>query len=173
MSRKANIYGGGAQTNANGLLFEQTTSLNDALRSAGYYLNGCDVFIDNKHIGKSVPQQKVYTEFLSPMGIDYRNYNSKQWRPDECFINFSNKTAYIIEKKFQNTVGSVDEKLPGCDFKKKEYIKLFTPLGYKVEYIYVFNDWFKDRKYKDVLDYIAESNCIICFNEIPVNILGL
>jgi len=36
MARHANIYGGGALTNAHGLYFEQTTSLNDALVNQGY-----------------------------------------------------------------------------------------------------------------------------------------
>lgn len=36
MSREPNRFGGGAQTNKNGLLFEQTTSLNEALLNAGF-----------------------------------------------------------------------------------------------------------------------------------------
>lgn len=59
MSRMPNMFGGGAGTNANGLHFEQTTSLD------------------------------------------------------------------IIEKKFQHGPGSVDEKLPNCDFKKKCWMSLF------------------------------------------------
>lgn len=36
MPRTPNTYGGGARTNANGLHFEQTTSLNEALANGGY-----------------------------------------------------------------------------------------------------------------------------------------
>ena len=36
MPRNPNIHGGGARTNQNGLHFEQTTSLDDALCNAGY-----------------------------------------------------------------------------------------------------------------------------------------
>ena len=32
--------------------------------------------------------------------------------------------------------------MPSCDFKKKEYEKLFHEINYSVEFIYVFNDWF-------------------------------
>lgn len=35
---KPNKYGGGANTNKNGLHFEQMTSLNTALTEAGYYI---------------------------------------------------------------------------------------------------------------------------------------
>ena len=38
------------------------------------------------------------THFLEPKGINYANYNSKKWLPDECFINLDNRVAYIIEK---------------------------------------------------------------------------
>lgn len=174
MGKKANKYGGGAQTNANGLKFEQETSLDEALENAGYYVMGNGVYNKgDERIGYSTPKRDLYTQFLNNEGVDYRDYNSKQWLPDECFINDANRTAYIIEKKFQNTSGSVDEKLPGCDFKKREYEKLFRPIDYGVEYLYVFNDWFKKEQYRDTLDYIEEVGCRYFFNKIPLDFLGL
>ncbi len=173
MPRIPNRHGGGARTNANGLLFEQTTSLDDLLIDAGFELDGCEVYEGRQRIGVSVPQNKIYSNFLEIEGIDYRDYNSKKWHPDECFVNFVNSTAYIIEKKFQNAPGSVDEKLPGCHFKKQEYIKLFAPLGFNVEFAYVFNDWFRDPRYRDTLDYIEDMGCYYFFNEIPLDFLGL
>ena len=173
MPRVPNRHGGGARTNANGLLFEQTTSLDDALRSAGYTVSGCYVFNSGVKVGMSVQKRSLYSMFLEPNGIDYTTINSKQWQPDECFINFTHKTAYIIEKKFQHGAGSVDEKLPGCHFKKQEYEKLFHPLEYNVEYLYVFNDWFRDPRYKDTLDYIEAMGCHYYFNEIPLSFLRI
>lgn len=173
MARTPNKFGGGARTNINGLNFEQTTSLDEALTNAGYNVNHHKVYKDGECVGLSLKKRALYKKFLEPKGIDYANYNSKRWEPDECFINFSNATAYIIEKKFQNTSGSVDEKLPGCDFKKKEYEKLFAPLKYDVEYLYVFSDWFRDDKYNDVLNYINETGCHYFFNEIPLDFLQL
>lgn len=113
MSRTPNTHGGGARTNKNGLHFEQTTSLDNALCNAGYKVTNYEVYRGSQKIGMSVPQKKLYTYFLNPHGIQYADYNSKEWRPDEAFINFENNTVYIIEKKFQNCAGSVDEKLPG------------------------------------------------------------
>lgn len=173
MSRKPNTHGGGARTNQNGLHFEQTTSLKEALINAGYDVHNYAVYYNSEQIGMSVPQKNIYTKFLNPNGIYYDAYNSKEWRPDEAFINFKNHTAYIIEKKFQNCSGSVDEKLPGCHFKKLEYKKLFTPLGYDVEFIYIFNDWFKDPKYQDTLEYIQQMECSYFYNQIPLAALGL
>lgn len=173
MARTPNIHGGGARTNANGLYFEQTTSLEDALENARYNVYGTEVYDGEKLIGLTVPKNKIYSCFLEPNGIDYTYYNSKKWLPDECFIHLEDKVAYIIEKKFQNCEGSVDEKLPGCHFKKLEYEKLFAPLNFQVEYLYVFNDWFLKDKYKDTLEYIEMMDCQFFFNEIPLDFLGL
>lgn len=173
MSRNPNKYGGGARTNENGLYFEQTTSLNDALINAGYRIENHYVYKGDSQIGMSVPQKQLYTYFLNPNGIYYDDYNSKEWRPDEAFVNFKNNTVYIIEKKFQNCNGSVDEKLPSCHFKKQEYQKLFAPLDYDVEFIYIFNDWFKADKYRDTLEYILNMECYFFYNEIPLKVLGL
>ena len=79
----------------------------------------------------------------------------------------------IIEVKHQEVKGSVDEKLQTCDFKKKQYIKLFSELNYKVEYIYILSDWFRKECYKDVRDYIISVGCHYYYNYIPLQELGL
>ena len=173
MSRTPNTHGGGARTNQNGLLFEQNTSLDAVLYNAGYTVIDHVVYGGLTPIGMSVPKSKLYSQFLTPRGINYCDYNSKRWEPDEAFINFKNNTAYIIEKKFQNCDGSVDEKLPGCHFKKLEYEKLFAPINFRVEYLYVFNNWFLQYKYKDTLEYITMMGCKFFFNAIPLDFLGL
>lgn len=173
MVRKANIHGGGAQTNINGLRFEQMTSLDAALKGAGFSVVDCVVFENGKRVGMSVPKHNFYSKFLDPNCINYKNYNSKKWLPDECFINEKQKIVFVIEKKFQSSSGSVDEKLPSCDFKRMEYEKLCRRLGYNVEYIYVFNSWFCDPRYKDTLEYIKNMGCHYYFNEIPLSCLGL
>lgn len=173
LTRKPNTYGGGANTNVNGLKFEQTTSLDSVLESNGFKVLDNKVFFENELMGWSVGKRKLYTKFLKPNGIDYKNYNSKGWEPDECFINETNRTAYIIEKKFQKSSGSVDEKLPGCHFKKLEYKKLFSPIGYKVEFIYIFNDWFKREEYRDTKQYIREMGCQYFFYQVPLSVIGL
>jgi hypothetical protein len=168
-----NTYGGGAQTNINGLRFEKKISLDDVLKQAGYDVVDKKVYANNECIGLTIPKHSLYKELLNPQGINYKLFNSVKWLPDECFVNYKTRTAYIIEKKFQNSAGSVDEKLASCDFKRREYIKLFSQLGYRVEYIFVFSDWFMDRKYKDVLDYIKDVGCHYYFDEIPLSCIGL
>lgn len=172
-TRMPNVYGGGANTNVNGLKFEQTTSLDSTLERKGFEIIDNEVYYQDRKIGWSVGKNKLYTKFLTPQNIDYKQYNSKRWQPDECFINELNQTAYIIEKNFQNSSGSVDEKLPGCHFKKMEYEKLFSPLGYKVQFIYIFNDWFEKDEYNDTKEYICMMGCSYFFYEIPLTVLGI
>lgn len=78
MTKTPNTHGGGARTNANGLKFEQTTSLNDALIAAGYQKKEHVIYNGNQKIGMSVPQKQLYTYFLIPNNIDYREHNSKE-----------------------------------------------------------------------------------------------
>ena len=105
MARNPNRYGGGARTNENGLLFEQTTSLNEALIDAGFDIRGYSVYFNDNLIGYSINKEKFSTVFLRENGIDDREINSKRWEPDEAFINELDQTVYIIEKSF-NTLGA-------------------------------------------------------------------
>ena len=50
MTRIPNKFGGGVQTNRNGLLFEQTTSLNNALINAGFYRQNGEGFNEDIHL---------------------------------------------------------------------------------------------------------------------------
>lgn len=170
-----NTHGGGANTNRNGLRFEQETDLYEALTNIGFSISERNVVYDqNGHcLGIIAPKKQLYKLILEPEGIDWRNYISKLLLPDEALLNLTNNTVYIIEKKFQNGSGSVDEKLQTCDFKKKQYQKLFYDTNYRVEYIYVCNNWFQQECYRDVHDYIYSVGCHIFFNEIPLDFLEL
>ncbi|MDB8665976.1 hypothetical protein PNU99_09210, partial [Streptococcus anginosus] len=66
-NRIPNKHGGGAKTNKNGLLFEQTTSLDSALKNMGFEVRNFKVSYKHSFIGYSVPQVKIYKEFLEAM----------------------------------------------------------------------------------------------------------
>lgn len=168
-----NTHGGGANTNYYGLAFEQETSLEEALEEAGYNVINHQVYHRGERIAVSVGKNRLYKMGLELNGIDYRDYISKKLYPDEALLNLTNDTVYIIEKKFQHSAGSVDEKLQTCDFKKKQYQKLFKPLEIEVEYFYVLNDYFDQPQYRDVFEYILSAGCKFFFNEIPIDELEL
>lgn len=93
--------------------------------------------------------------------------------PDEAYLDEATSTLTIFEKKFQDTDGSADEKIQGCDFKIKQYQKLAKELNIEhVYFIYILGDWFKSPYYADVLRHVKETpNCDYFFaNDIQEDI---
>ena len=164
---------GGANT-LTGLIFEGKVDLKTFLnQQPGYKVVGSHVFYLGEEVGQIFKKNELYSQFLEPRGIDWRNCISSKLLPDNGIYVIINNTVYIIEVKTQNVKGSVDEKLQTCDFKKKQYQKLFFPLNIEVQYIYILDEWFRNPKYKDVLDYIISVGCQYYFQYIPLQKLGL
>ena len=104
--------------------------------------------------GIDLSQTKLY-KYLKEKEIDWTKIISRQIRPDEAYFNPETKILSVYEKKFQKTEGSADEKPQTCAFKIFEFRKIGKAIGAEeVTYTYIFNDWFKNPKYKDMLDYI-------------------
>jgi len=175
MEKKRNIFGGGKNTNKNGLMFEKNTNLVDALKLQ----EGITVDIDNRIyqngelVGMYVEKHELYSKFLTGLGVKWKDHISSKLLPDSVFVNLKNKTIYVGEKKYQQNSGSVDEKLQGCGFKKRQYLNLCGKINFKVEYYFLLNEWFLKDKYRDVKEYILESGCKYYINEIPMKDLGL
>lgn len=170
--KQANKVGGGGHTNAVGLHFEQTVCLDTVFNNhPDFEVRGDKVYKLGEEIGLLCGKNGIYTKVLKPRGINYKDYLSKKLLPDDAIL--IDDTVYIIEKKFQGGAGSVDEKLQTCDFKKKQYTKLFSAAGLQVEYIYVLSDWFRQPCYKDVHEYILSVGCKYFFLDIPLSCLGL
>lgn len=164
---------GGASTKT-GLKFEERVELTTVLSGIeGYEVKNDFVYFNSKKVAQLVKKNKLYKEFLEPRGIDWNSINSKKLLPDEAIYIFDTAELHIIEMKYQETSGSVDEKLQTCDFKKKQYIKLLNSLNIKVHYTYVLNDWYKQDCYRDVLEYIKSVDCNYFFTEIPLDYIGL
>jgi len=164
---------GGGRT-ITGLKFEKRVSLEDVFKKVfGYAVRNNLVYFNMKKVAQICGKHKLYREFLEPQKIYYKKIISRKLLPDEAIFVIKTNTLYIVEMKFQEVEGSVDEKLQTCGFKIQQYKKLLNPLGIKVEYIYVLNDWFKQEKYKDVLEYAKLCGCKHFFNEIPLNKIGL
>lgn len=162
---------GGANTQT-GLRFEERIKFSVAIsKLPDYEVDGNKIFYKGNLIAELFPKRKLYKFLLSRLGIEYTDYISKRLEPDEAIL--VGNTLFVVEMKFQNGQGSVDEKLQTCHFKKRQYGKLFSKTGINVEYIYVLNDWFQAGAYKDVLEYIKEVGCHYFFNEVPLEFLRL
>jgi hypothetical protein len=168
------IEGGkGGGNTLTGLNFEKEKDILELLsNTSGYSVKGHVISYKGKEVARSYRKNNLY-KFLELKGIKYTEILSKKLLPDEALYVVVNNTMYILEIKFQKVAGSVDEKLQTCDFKKKQYQRLFAPLNYEVEYIYILSEWFNRSEYKDVLTYINSVGCHYYFGYLPLQKLGL
>ena len=163
---------GGANTKT-GLVFEGKTDLATFLSlQEGYSMSGENVYYNGEQVAR-VFKKGAFYKFLEEYGINWKEVISKRLYPDDSIYVVINNTMFIIECKFQQVSGSVDEKIQTCDFKKKQYQKLLSRANIEVEYIYLLSDWYKDTRYQDVLDYIISVRCQYYFEYIPLQKLGL
>ena len=156
------IGAGGANTNKNGLTYEEITDLNELYSmSLECDLNKKDKYKKIKFIGYDNIEFINANKSMLHKFMKHNNQKNENLQPasgckspDEAYINENSKTVYIIEKKFQNGTGSVDEKIQTGPFKKLHYGRLFP--NYKIHYIYCLSDWFKDKEYESVLEYLRD-----------------
>ena len=168
--KKGGIGGGKTIT---GLEFEDRVDLLKRLSSLpGYSVINDNVLYEGRTVAVSLKKYKLY-KFLLEKGVDYTAYLSKKLLPDDAIYVDSKKTLYVVEMKFQKVSGSVDEKLQTCDFKKKQYEKLMSPLGINVEYIYILSDWFEHHTYQDVKAYILSVGCKYYIELLPLEEIGI
>ena len=169
---------GGART-LTGLRFEERIDLLTALRRIdGYSVDqkpgraGQRLLFQGRPVARRF-QKHAFYKFLDEQNVDWQPKISKKLLPDDAILVHDSSTLFIVEVKFQQGPGSVDEKLQTCDFKRRQYMKLLDGLGLTVKYVYVLNDWFKQAGYRDVLQYIRDVGCHYEFGELPLAWLGL
>ncbi|MCM8768111.1 MAG: hypothetical protein NC911_00265 [Candidatus Omnitrophica bacterium] len=169
---------GGGHT-ITGLNFEKKVNLQAALASIpGYQIQkvankaGHHLLFKGKLVARCFKKHEFY-EFLKENNIQWRKFVTRRLLPDDALLVVVRRTLFIIEMKYQQVSGSVDEKLQTSDFKKRQYTKLVSPLGLQVKYVYLLSNWFKKPEYADVLDYIKDTGCHYFFNELPLIFLGL
>ena len=174
------IGGGNTQT---GIRFEERVDLVARLSEIeGYHCEinqntrgmnkWYDIYYQDDFVASAFKKHALYI-YLELNGVDYRAILSKKLLPDEAIYVIRENTLFIIEIKFQNGSGSVDEKLQTCDYKRKQYQKLFAPLNYEIEYIYILNNWFQQPQYRDTLDYVIAVRCRYYFEYLPLHHIGL
>ena len=145
---------GGANTNKNGLKFEEVADLKDRYES-----------IIRRKIGSEVKFKGHLCTFIEVSKSALHKYMEKIGeknmmlkpaagckKPDEAYIDLEKKNIFIIEKKFQQTSGSADEKLQTGYFKQLHYKELFP--NFKIYYMYCLSDWFKREE--SALKYLKD-----------------
>lgn len=167
---------GGANTKT-GAVFEVKSILQAAIKNLPDYevrqaKIGVAILYKRSVVAHSYKQHDLY-KFLESQNVNYKEYISAKLLPDDAIIVVDSSRVTIVEIKYQETPGSVDEKPQTADFKKRQYEKLFAPLKYEVAFVYVFSTWFKDKRYKDMLEYVKSVGCDYYFEELPLSALGL
>lgn len=199
---------GGANTNKTGLKFEKSTSLKNSLLENTELsvkehiipkekclihssVKSWDIYKADKHIGIITSKSAFYNIIYEL--FDLKNNNYKKWEPDEVFINLINNTCYIIEKKFQNGSGSVDEKIFGFNAKRLLYQNIFNQLTKEpvmnVSFIALFNSswWIRGEtldesnnvvktakiNYHDYFNILRNDGIKIMFDNYDYKFLGL
>jgi len=174
------IEGGiGGSSTGTGLVFEKASDFLTLLDSVpGYSVSrhatvGYWVLFNNKKVARTFKKNEFY-RYLDEIGIEWKSKISKKLLPDDAILVIIRDTLFIIEVKYQQVPGSVDEKLQTCHYKKLFYMKLMAGSGILIEYVYVLNSsWFYAPGYKDVLEYITSVGCHYYFDKLPLKWLGL
>jgi len=157
---------GGANTNANGLPFEEKVDLkteyasckdNNSLNNGKIIQSKKVTFHNSDKEFEITSKTKFHPLMISKGERDLDITVAPGCKePDEAYIDTNGKNMFIIEKKFQKGSGSVIEKIQSGDFKTEHYGELFP--NYKIYYIYTLCDYFKGDEQKSVLKYLQKKN---------------
>lgn len=170
------IKGGSGSTlaNHNGLIYEKKTSLKTILSLNGYTLNPEGKFYLE---GLEKPLQHIqgtqfYKFIRETLQADLNKVSlSHTFRPDIAIYNPNSNKIIVIEQKYQERDGSVDEKIQNSPYKKHHYQRALSTTDTEFELAYILNDWFKQKKYKDVIQYMLDSGIKVGFNTFDLDIL--
>jgi hypothetical protein len=169
---------GGAKTNINGKNFEAKTSNEPRLLVQGFIKTYMDKKEqkNNFYLEKEFPTGKLVFVQQSGLKKYIKQFNNMDiFRcPDEAYIWFPlNETPpvlKILEKKEQQTAGSVDTKLLSGPAFKREY-ELALEGKFKIEYAYCLNEYFSkefdsdSKKYKILGQILSENNIPTLFGD--------
>ena len=146
---------GGAQTNRNGLTYEEMTDLQTEYNIIEENEHSKRIrFINSEKIFITTKQSHLFKCMNEHVNKDIKKAHGCK-NPDECFIDAENKRIFIIEKKFQQRPGSVCEKIQTSEFKIWQYSRTFPT--YEIVYMYCLSDWFK-KNCKAELEYLEYKN---------------
>jgi hypothetical protein len=172
---------GGANTNKNGLSFEQNTSIEKILETKEY-VKTCMNYKNKKcyyytYNDKENNQEIIYFTKNGFKLYFRENFDIKPYKePDEAFLIKKNDNFHlkILEKKNQNVNGSVEEKLKTGDFTRKEYEMIVNNENnnkFKVSFAFCISKFLQDKfesnniKYINMKKIMKEQNIDIFYGE--------
>ena len=166
---------GGAKTNETGLAFEKINHVKNWIEKKGYKLNLLcksdkensilyEIIENGEVIGYYGKQGKLYLalEKIEPLITNKytKKVLSKLINPDAFIISKKPKALTIFEKKWQQSSGSVDEKIQTAPFKVQMFEKLLKNFNIPVRYQYLLSNWFRNAQYRNVKEYYEDNKKI-------------
>ncbi|NQZ65816.1 MAG: hypothetical protein HRT99_01190 [Mycoplasmatales bacterium] len=170
MTKKKNrgTGAGGAKTNLNGINFEEKMYLYNWIINSGYTLIKIStskkstplfkIFYNFEFLGWYGTQGNIYKalkkEYPNQMNDKYiKEVFSKKIFPDAFILSIRKNKLTIFEKKWQQTAGSVDEKIQTAPFKLEMFHKLLRHVGLELSYQYILSEWFINKMYRNIKEY--------------------
>ena len=169
---------GGANTNKNGLKFEENTNLKNShiiIKNLKERISKNKKLKSKAEIIKFPNSEKKFTYLTQHCFRLYMNkmkYTSDIYvnnptlelhgtkNPDTCYLNETDKILFWIEKKEQKIKGSVCEKLQTAETKKEHFKERYPE--FKIEYCFVISSTLKEQCYGEI-KYLKEKNIPIFF----------
>lgn len=117
----------------------------------------------------------VHKLFFEPRGVKSADFFSARLEPDTAIFSPKTKTLTIIEKKQQNSTGSVAEKLQTCDYKMLYYKTLCNQINVKVDLIWQLGPYFEKQQVnlRSVFEYMNSKGSRYFFGHIPISELKI
>lgn len=164
------------------------------------------IYLDSVPVAEFFNQLSFYNRFIQPKIIGAPLYKEFQRdklgvfktalkekvgnhtikKPDGALYVCSSKTLFIIEVKYQTTIGTTHEKIGAAQYIKWFYERVAKKLNEeakrggetsniinKVEIIYIVNKWLYER-YADDFEYLEDNNISYFIDKYPsLNFFGL
>jgi hypothetical protein len=147
---------GGALTTTHGFNYEELTNFTNFIKYDNKIIfgKGKNDFYEEYKIDDIIYLRMVKNGLKQYLKLVRNQLCEKYLLPDECFICQATKTIFILEKKFQQCSGSVDEKIQTAIFKYEYYMEQYPT--YTIKYAYVLSDWFKKKCYRPEMRFLAK-----------------
>ena len=140
------LGGSGGSNTRTGIIWEDANSIAQALSRAidGLELNPeVGAIFENGKLRYSCFTRSEFWQFLLENGFTYNDKNkpnpgvffegteiwSARLYPDEVIYDVQEKIIYIFEKKYQQSEGSVDEKLRTIPYRNSYFRKVLSQIG--------------------------------------------
>ena len=163
-----------ATNTGTGKLFERKIhkKIENILRVRNTLIKSNKIIKNNNIVGNLYGEHKFYT-LLKNIGIDFQQIIKSKILADQIIYNIKNNTFYIIEMRHMHGPGSTYKKFGNWEFEIEQFNKMLKTFdkisnnknNFKIEYIFILNNYHKKEKYEQILAFIQKRGCKVYFED--------